>query len=300
MITKKLNGYTITIEREDKYYFPKDKITKGDLIDYYEQVAPHLLPHVKDRLLTMQRFPGGITGEPFYQKDTPDYFPSWIPRVKVKKKTEGSVSYLVCQNAATLVYLANQGCITPHRWLSTTKHLNYPDRLIFDLDPAGKKVNFVLIRDTAFALKEILEECGLVPFVMTTGSRGLHVCVPLKPDYTFDKVRAFAKAVGTKVVERNPKKITLESRKEKRVGKLLIDIMRNGFGATAVVPYAVRALPKAPVATPIEWDELSERGMSSQRYTIKTVFTRLERHGDAWKKIGKSARSLKKGFAVIK
>jgi bifunctional non-homologous end joining protein LigD len=299
MITKTLNGHTITIDHENKYYFPHDTISKLDLINYYEQVAPYALPHIEKRLLTMQRYPDGITGEAFYQKNTPSYFPSWIPRVNVEKKTEGSVDYLVCNNTATLVYLASQGCITPHRWLSTTTRLNYPDMLIFDLDPGTKKVNFAPIRATAFALKELLEACNLVPFVMTTGSRGVHVCAPLKAQYTFDTIRSFAKKVAELVVQRNPKMITLESRKEKRGTKLLIDIMRNGFGATAVIPYAVRAHPKAPVATPIEWDELNESGMNSQQYTIKTVLTRLKHRGDAWKLIHTSARPLKKAFTML-
>jgi bifunctional non-homologous end joining protein LigD len=199
------------------------------------------------------------------------------------------------------VYIANQGCITPHMWLSKIDKLDYPDVLIFDLDPAGEKVNnFKIIADTAIALKNILENCGLSTYVMTTGSRGLHVRVPLKPDHTFDEVRAFAKSVAEIIIAQDPEHITLESHKEKRVNKLLIDIMRNSFGATAVVPYAARAHEHAPVATPLEWKELEDSKLRSDTYTIKTIFKRLEDKGDVWKNMQKHAHSLKSAIAQLK
>jgi len=163
MSIKKLNGHEVTVTHEDKLYFPKSKITKGELLEYYETIAPYLLPYIHNRAITMDRFPDGITGESFYQKNAGDYFPDWIETKKVPNKSAESkhdvTSYVVCQNAATLVYIANQGCITPHMWLSKIDKLDYPDVLIFDLDPAGKKVkNFKLISDTALALKKVLED----------------------------------------------------------------------------------------------------------------------------------------------
>jgi bifunctional non-homologous end joining protein LigD len=178
----RLNGHPITAEHLDKIYFPADKITKGELLEYYKKIAPRLIPYTKNRPLTMDRYPEGIAGESFYQKNASSYFPAWIKLKKIAKKEGGFNNYVVCQNAATLVYIANQGCITPHMWLSKITKLNYPDVLVFDLDPYGEKVtNFKPIRDAALMLKEILEKCGLTVFVMTTGSRGLHVRVPLKP-----------------------------------------------------------------------------------------------------------------------
>ncbi len=304
MSIKKLNGHEVTIGHEDKLYFPKSKITKGELLDYYEHIAPYLLPYIHDRAITMHRFPEGITGEAFYQKNAGEYFPDWIETKKVSNISAESkrdvTSYVVCQNAATLVYIANQGCITPHMWLSKIDKLDYPDVLIFDLDPAGEKVtNFKIIADTAFALKDILEKCNLTAFVMTTGSRGLHVRVPLKPDHTFNEVRAFAKSVAEIIVAQDPEHITLESHKEKRVNKLLIDIMRNSFGATAVVPYAARAHEHAPVATPLEWEELADSKLRSDTYTIKTIFKRLDKIGDIWKTMHKRQESLKKAISCL-
>jgi bifunctional non-homologous end joining protein LigD len=296
MTIKTLNRHKITLTHEEKLYFPKSHITKGDLIEYYQEIAPYLIPYSKDRALTMDRFPEGITGESFFQKNASDYFPSWIKLQKVPSKTGNheTTNYVVAQDAATLVYIANQGCITPHVWLSKIDHLNYPDTLIFDLDPAGEQVkNFKPIGDAALMIKELLEESGLSAWVMTTGSRGLHVRVPIKPKHTFDEVRAFAKTIAEKVISQNSKEYTLESRKEKRGKKLLIDIMRNGFGATAVIPYAVRARENAPVATPLEWKELDDSSLRSDSYTLKTIFDRLEKKGDVWKGIQRQARTLK-------
>ncbi|MFH1643734.1 MAG: non-homologous end-joining DNA ligase [bacterium] len=289
----KLNNHKIELRNEEKIFFPKNKITKGDLIKYYKEISPVMLPYLKDRAISMQRFPSGIKGISFYEKDAPGYFPKWIKTVNVKRKTNGSYNCVVCQNAATLVYIANQGCITPHIWLSTIKKLNYPDKIIFDLDlEKATPTNFKLACQTAKALKEIIESIGLSAYVMTTGSKGLHVCIPIKIEYTFDKIRAFAKQIALKAIEKNPDKLTLESRKEKRKNKLLIDIMRNGFGATSVTPYAIRPIEGAPVATPLEWKELDKKNLSSQTYTIKNIFNRLSKTGDAWKLLPKNRKSL--------
>jgi bifunctional non-homologous end joining protein LigD len=291
MRTIKLNGHMIELTHKDKIYFPP-AITKGMLLEYYARIAPILIPHIHDRPLTLQRFPEGITGTWFYQKDAPEYFPDWIETRMIRSKDGKSVSYVVCQDVATLVYIANQSCITPHRWLSTISKLNYPDLLIFDLDPAHeKKFDFNRIKQTALLLKQVLEVCGLDSWLMTTGSRGLHVCCPINPIQTFDTIRAFARDIATYVVTRDPDHLTLESHTEKRGGKILIDVMRNSFGATAVAPYAVRALPGAPIATPLKWSELS-RLTSSQAYTIKTIFQRLARRTDPWHDIHEHAQKI--------
>ncbi|MBY0109839.1 MAG: non-homologous end-joining DNA ligase [Candidatus Babeliaceae bacterium] len=305
MNIKKLNGHNIELSHEDKVYFPKSKITKGEVVNYYEKIAPYLLSYIHNRAITMKRFPEGIVGDFFYQKNAGAYFPDWIQLEKVTNKSEecnrAITSYVVCQNVATLVYIANQGCITPHMWLSKIAKINYPDVLIFDLDPAAQRVtNFKPIHDAAIMLKSILEACGLVPFVMTTGSRGLHVRVPIKPELTFDEVRAFAKVISEIIVDQDPKRFTVASRKEKRSNKLLIDIMRNSFGATAVVPYAVRAREHAPVATPLEWEELNDSKLRSDTYTIKTIFKRLEKKGDVWFKMQKHAYQLKNAIKALK
>lgn len=290
MQTLKIGKYRVSITHASRELFPKDHITKEDVIQYYLDVAEFMLPHIKNRLITMQRFPNGIRDEGFFQKNIGGYFPAWIKSVPVKKKGGGVVHYAVCNDAATLIYLANQLCLTPHVWLSKKDKLNYPDRMIFDLDPSKK--DFALVKQTAFLLKDILETIGLVPYVMITGSRGIHVVVPLKRRHTFEEVRDFAYDIASHLVREYPRMMTLEMRKAKRRGRVFLDTLRNGYGATAVAPYAIRPKPGAPVATPITWRELSSPTMHAQRYTIKTVLQRLARKDDPWRNMSKDSQSL--------
>ncbi|MEX0940708.1 MAG: non-homologous end-joining DNA ligase [Candidatus Babeliales bacterium] len=289
----KMGPYTIETSNEDKIFFPKSKITKGDLVEYYKKISKIMVNYTKKRPLTMVRYPNGIHAEGFYQKDTPDYFPDWIDRKKVAKKEEGSTNYVIANNRATLVYLANQGVITPHLWLSKVDKLEYPDMMIFDLDPPPPGKKFASVRKTALKLKQLLESIDLKPFVKTTGSKGLHVVVPLKPTEKFDKVRNLARKIAELLVHDNPKELTLEVRKNKRGEKVFIDTLRNAFAQTAVAPYGVRPKEKAPVATPISWDEVEDSSLTSQRYTIESVFNRLDKHGDPWKGMTRHARSIK-------
>jgi len=276
----KVDRHLIAVSHLDKILFAPSKISKGDLINYYLKIAPYLIPYAKDHPLTMVRYPEGIKGEGFYQKDAPDYFPKWIKRIEVKKKDEGITHYVVCNNAATLVYLANQNCITPHLWLSKVDALDYPDRMIFDIDPSTK--DFTLVRQTAWLVRETLEYLGLGCFVMTTGSNGLHVVVPLNRRASFEQVRNFAHSLAEYLAAEFPEMITIELSKKKRGKKVFLDYLRNGFGATAVCPYAVRPKPGAPVATPLAWDELKDKKLTSQEYNIKNIFKRLDTYEDPW------------------
>jgi len=291
-VDRKVGRYIISCSNEQHILFPKAKITKGQLIDYYERIAPYMLPYVKDRLMTLHRFPSGINHDGFYQKNTPDYFPKFIKRKKVKKQTDGIVNYLVCNNAATLVYIANQGTITPHVTLSKINKLEYPDRMIFDFDPVSIK-SFGKVKNAALAMRDLLESYGLTSFVMTTGSRGLHVVVPIKRRYPFIDIRTFAKNLAQELANENPRALTLELLKAKRRGKIFIDYLRNGYGATAVAPYAIRALEGAPVATPVSWNELAKLD-SPQKYTLKNIFRRLATGSEPWKAFDKTAQTLKK------
>lgn len=291
MGTLRFGQYIVETSHEDKIFFPDDAITKGDLIEYYKQVAEFLLPYIKDRPLTMRRYPDGINRESFFQKEAGDYFPDWIDRVEVKKEG-GTVTHVLCNKTATLVYLANQASIELHPWLSRTSKLDYPDRLIIDLDPPGD--DFGRARFAARALREIFEELDLRAFLKTTGSRGLHVLAPLDRSANFDTVRDFARDVARLLVRRHPDKLTIEARKEKRRGRLLIDIARNGYAQTAVAPYSVRAKAGAPVATPLDWDELSDNRLDSRRYNIKNIFRRLGRKADPWEGLARAARSLER------
>lgn len=306
----KLGKYLVTITHENRILFPKSGITKGELIKYYEKIAPIMLPYMKDRLISMQRFPNGIAQEGFYQKDASDYFPEWIKRVPVKKQEGGTVNYVVCNNAATLVYLANQACITNHIWLSRIDKLNNPDRMIFDLDPAGfgrvasgasgrtgakqdqSSNGFIYVQQAAEIIKDFLEDLGLCAFAMTTGSKGMHIIVPLKRKYSFDEVRQFARSVATVLVKKYPERFTLEMRKQKRGKHIFIDTLRNAFGQTGVAPYSVRPKENAPVATPLFWKEVSDIKLTPTKYTIKNIFKRLDDVGDPWEKIDEKACSL--------
>lgn len=287
--TRKVGNHVVELTNQNKVLFPKSKITKGDLIEYYARIAPCMLPYMKDRAVTMHRFPDGITKEGFYQKDAADYFPDYIAIQPVERSTGGVVHYPVINNVASLVYLANLACITPHLWLSRIDKINYPDRMIFDFDPSSG-VTFSQVRFAALCAKQLLESLGLYTFIMTTGSRGVHVVVPLKRQYLFDEVRAFAKEVAQLLVKRYPKKLTIELHESKRGKRVFIDWLRNAWGATGVAPYAVRAKPGAPVATPIAWDELSR--VTPQKYNIKNIFQRIARVKDPWKDMQKKASAL--------
>ncbi|MBD3233606.1 MAG: ATP-dependent DNA ligase [candidate division Zixibacteria bacterium] len=293
----KIGKYEIEISNSDKVFFPDDGITKGDLVNYYAEIGDTMLKYTKDRAIAMLRFPDGIDGEGFYQKDASDYFPDWIETENISKKG-GTVNHVVCNNADTLVYIANQGCITPHIWLSKIGNLNNPDRLIFDLDPS--EGGFKQVREAAEIIRDFLtEELELIAYVMTTGSKGLHVVTPLKPELDFDKVRGFARDVADILAERFSDKLTAEISKEKRKGRLFLDTARNAYAQTAVTPYSVRPKPGAPVATPIEWDELKKSELGAQSYNIKNIFRRLSQKEDPWAKMDSRARSLKKSINMI-
>jgi bifunctional non-homologous end joining protein LigD len=294
---RKVGKYIVALSNQEKILFPRSKITKGDLVDYYERIAPAMLLYMKNRPVTMHRYPDGITKEGFYQKDAADYFPDYIMIQPVKRGTGGVVNYPIINNAASLVYLANLACITPHLWLSRIDKLNHPDRMIFDFDPSPG-VPFSQIREVARATKKLLEKLGLTTFIMTTGSRGVHVVVPLKRRYLFDEVREFAKEVARLLVERDPKRLTIEMQETKRGKRVFIDWLRNSWGATGVAPYAVRAKPGAPVATPISWDELSR--VTPQQYTIKNIFQRIARVKDPWKDMQKKACALTQAWKKLR
>lgn len=287
-----INGREVKITNPDRILFPKSHILKLDLINYYERIAPIMLPHIKDRPLSMQRFPEGIAGEGFYQKDAAEYFPAWIKRFNVEREDKAKVvHHVLCNDAQTLVYLANQAVITPHIWLSTAKAIYKPDQIIFDLDPS-EGASFADVMYMAKRCKKMLEELGMHPFVKTTGSRGLHITVPIKPQHDFDAVHDFTRSIAELLVKENPEHATLQMRLDKREGKVFIDYLRNTWAQTAVAPYAVRAREKAPVAAPLEWKELTS-SLEPQKYTINNIFRRIARKGDVWEDMREHAVSIK-------
>jgi len=287
----KVGKYTFNISHPRKVLYPEQGITKKNVVEYYKRISETMLPHIKGRLLVMHRFPDGIDGEDFYQKTVPDYFPDWIKRKSIQLEKGGTDLMMLIEKAADLVYLAGQACLVPHIWLSTESKLHRPDKIIFDLDPEGN--GFEKVKSVAKKMKHIFEEMNLKPFVMTTGSKGLHVVSPIKRDHTFDEVREFAKKTAQRISEEDPDEVTIETHKKKRKGRLFLDYLRNAYGQTAVAPYALRALRGAPVAAPLDWEELEDSDLNPQSYTIENIFRRLGNKKDPWSRIKKCARTLK-------
>jgi bifunctional non-homologous end joining protein LigD len=280
----KIGRITVELSNTAKVLFPGDGITKGDLVAYYQAVAGVMLPLLRDRPVSMTRFPDGIAEHGIVQKNVPDYFPDWITRVRIRKEG-GSLQQVVCDKPATIVYLANQACIELHSFLSRLDHIDEPDQLIFDLDPPDAD-RFDDVRLCALRLRELLTgELGLPAFVKTTGGKGLHIHVPLNARGDFDSVRDFAREAAELLAARNPGLVTTEQRKDKRGPRIYADIMRNAYAQLAVAPYSVRARPGAPVATPLSWDELEDVRLRPGRFTLRTVPDRIRsagRTGGPW------------------
>ena len=291
MSTLRVGRRAVEVGNEDKVLFPGCGIAKGELIDYYHRVAPVALPHLRDRALTLRRFPAGIEAKGFYQQQASDHFPGWMGRARLPRSGGGHLDHVVCRDTAGLVYLANQAAIELHAWLSRAQAPRTPDRMVFDLDPSREDA-FAEVRAGARAICALLDEVGLVPFLKTTGSRGLHVVVPLRGETDFDAVRDFARGLAERLVAREPERFTLEQRKAARRGRLFLDVLRNAYGQTAVAAYSVRARPGAPVATPIDRDELDDGDLRADRWTLRNLFRRLGQRGDPWRGMGRRARSL--------
>ena len=260
---------TVEVHRPDKVLFPGGddgkEYTKADLVDYYRSVAPFMLPHLRGRPLMLERHPDGIDGPRFMQKNISDNYPEWINRVEVPKEG-GTVVHPVCDDTATLVHLADQACVTLHRWLSRVGRVEYPDRMVFDLDPTVD--GFARVREAALHLRELLDTLRLPSAPMTTGSRGLHIVVPLSGRHDFDEVREFARDVAEVLAAAHPDRLTAAARKKERGERLYLDVQRNAYAQTAVAPFSVRAKPEAPVAVPIGWDQLDDPELTARRWTI--------------------------------
>jgi bifunctional non-homologous end joining protein LigD len=285
----KVGRRAVPVTHPDKVLFPRAGVTKLDLARHYERVAPLMLPHLAGRPLALQAYPQGIEGHGFFMKAVPDYFPEWVDRATVPKRG-GSVTHVLAGDAATLVYLAGQNVVTIHTWLSRADEPRRPDRLILDFDPSG--AGFADVRAAAREAGDRLRDRGLVPYAMVTGSRGIHVVCPLRRGAGFEEVHRFARALAEEMVADDPRRLTLEWRKADRGDKIYVDVNRNAYAQHGVTPYTVRSRPKAPVAVPLHWDELSDRGLRPDRWTVANVGERVEGEGDPWKGMGRRARAL--------
>ncbi|NEB74456.1 ATP-dependent DNA ligase [Streptomyces sp. SID14478] len=289
----RVGRHTLTLHRQDKTLLPvgdsgADVLTKGGLVDYYRRIAPFMLPHLRGRPLMLERLPDGLDGPRIMQKNTPSHFPDWIHRTTVAKEG-GSVLHTVCDDTATLVFLADQAALTLHRWQSRAPHVDRPDRLVFDLDPSTDD-DFEAVRSAARLVRELLDDVGLASGAMTTGSRGLHVVAVLRGAHTFDDVHDFAKEAADTMAGAHPDRLTTAVRKADRGTRLYLDVQRNAYAQTSVVPYTVRAVPGAPVATPIAWEELDDSSLTARRWTVADA----EEHArsDPWAGLAQQGRAL--------
>lgn len=299
MTTLRFGRYSVEASNTDKVLFPDSGITKGELIDYYLSVATWMLPHLRDRPLTLRRFPDGIGEEGFFQQRVSAHFPEWIA-ICATPRADGAgepVAHVLGNNKATLAFLADQAAIGLHGWLSRAPAINRPDRLIFDLDPS--RDDFDAVRTAARQVAALMRELGMNPYAMTTGSRGLHVVAPLRADTGFDAVRELARRMARRLADRHPDALTVEQRKDKRGGRIYLDVMRNAYGHTAVLPYSVRAKPGAPVATPLALDELDEAALDPQGWNLRNVLSRLRSKGDPWAGIARHATSAAKASDAL-
>jgi bifunctional non-homologous end joining protein LigD len=288
-----VSARTVRLTHPDRLLWPGAGLTKRDLYDYFGAVAETMLPHVRDRPVSLQRFRGAVEDGGFFQKEIPKGAPDWIARVSVPKHG-GSVCHLLANDRETLQWLAQQGCVTPHVFTSRADRLDRPDRLVIDLDPSQD--DFAAVRRAAQSCGAALRARGLEPFAMVTGSRGIHVVVPIKRTRAVQDVLAWAHRFAAELAAEHPDTLTTEFRKAKRDDRLYLDVARNGPAQTVVPPYAPRPRPGAPVATPLRWEELDDDALRPDGWTLRTVLQRLEElGGDPWSGIAKAARALPKG-----
>jgi bifunctional non-homologous end joining protein LigD len=282
------------ITHPEKILFPDDGITKGELASYYEAIAPVMLPHLRRRPITMERFHRGIGAPGFFQKDVVKGFPSWLERVELPKHG-GTVHHPIANDVRSLLWLANQNSITIHVWPSRTPHIHNPDICIFDLDPANED-DLDTLRAAALRLREVLDDLGLPSWIKTSGSKGFHIAVPLNGKYDFGEVASFARWVGRVLVSRDPDHLTQEFLKSDRAGRILVDTGRNGYSATYAATYTVRARPGAPVSAPCTWEEVERGEVGPKTFTLRTMIQRIAAVGDLWSDMLKKKKSLTRAF----
>jgi len=286
------------ITHPGKVLFPDDGITKGELAAYYESVAPIMVPHIRGRPVTMERYPAGIHEKGFFHKDVSKGFPEWLERVEVPKK-DGTVHHPIVRDTRSLLWIANQNCITPHVWTSRAPNLYHPDICVFDLDPSREDEPDVL-RAAALRLRDLLSELNLKSWVKTSGSKGFHIVVPLDGKARMNDVAAFAHRIGRLMVERDPEHLTQEFSKVDRGGRILVDTGRNGYSATFAAAYAVRAKRGAPVSAPCTWDELERGEVGPRTFTLRTMAGRISEIGDVWAEMRRRGRSLRGAIAKLR
>lgn len=278
-----VEGKRVKLTNLQKVIYPEVELTKAHVIDYYRKVSPFLLPHLKNRPLVLRRYPEGVEKEGFFQKNIPQSAPNWVERVSIYSEEEGrGIIYVLCENLATLIWLANLASLEIHLWLSQVNSLEYPDFIVFDLDPY--KVSFNEVKKVAFLIRDSLKALGIESFCKTSGLRGVHICVPIKPVFTYAEARKFSRLLSSVLAQEFPSLITLEWEVEKRKG-VFIDWNQNVKGKTVVAPYSLRASPQATVSYPLNWNELKSLGDPSELNLKKVLKSSVESPwGDIYRK----------------
>jgi bifunctional non-homologous end joining protein LigD len=286
-----LDGRRLLLTNLDAVVWPDEGISKAELIEYYLEIAEHVLPFFTNRPLSLLRCPEGALDDCVYQKTAPMGLPTWVTtrRIRTEQAALGYAEYVVGTDRAALVYLLNLGYISHHPWSSMVDAIDRPDMLLFDLDPT--EIAFREVRNAAMLVRDLLMTYKIRSWVKTSGGGGLHVMVPLSPVHGFDQVLAAAETITRMARQREPSLFTLDMRRARRRGKILIDVHRNHRGATLVSPYAVREYPGAPVSTPLEWPEL-ERGIYPQDFHLRNTRERLARVGDPFARFTSVRQSL--------
>jgi bifunctional non-homologous end joining protein LigD len=285
------------ITHPEKVLFPDDGITKGELAGYYEAIAPVMIPHIKARPITMERYPAGIGKKGFIHKSVSKGFPAWLERVEVPKK-DGTVHHPIVTDLRSLLWIVNQNTITPHVWSTRAPDLYHPDICVFDLDPSVDDPD--MLRSAALGLREFLEKLGLPSWVKTSGSKGFHIAVPLDGEAHMGEVSSFAHHVGSTLVALAPDHLTQEFSKADRGRRILIDTGRNGYSATWAAPYAVRPKPGAPVSAPCTWEEVERGKVGPRTFTLRAMPSRIAAVGDLWADMLKRKRSLKRAIEKLR
>jgi len=295
----KIGKHVVAITNRKKIYWPEEGFTKGDLIDYYDKMADHILPHLKGRCLSLKRNPNGINDKGFYHKDAGENAPSYVDVFKVKSESNKKIiDYIVCNNKATLLYVANLGCIEINPWNSTTKKQGHPTWMAIDIDPSDKN-KFTEVVDTALAVKMVLDKAGISSYCKTSGASGLHVYVPLKNKYEYVTVRNFAHIIASLVQEQLPEITTLERSLSKRGPKIYIDYLQNSAGQTLASVYSLRPVPGASVSTPLDWKEVNHQ-LSPKQFTIENIFQRIKKKGDLFLSVLNESNSIEKALKALK
>lgn len=280
---KKIKGHDLKFTHLSKLYWPDDKITKRDMLNYYYQVAPYILPYLKDRPQSLNRHPGGITGEPFYQKDVTGKAPEWIKTYEYH--TDGDETdkhFLVATDEASLLYMASLGCIEMNPWSSTINKPEHPTWCIIDLDPDKNTFNQVI--EAAQVTYQLLKDVGIIAYPKTSGSSGMHIYIPLGAKYTYEQSKEFARAIATLVHRELPKFTTIERVVKERAGKMYIDFLQNRPQATVAAPYSLRPKPGATVSMPLHWEEV-KKGLKTKDFTIYNAMDRIKEVGDLFKPV---------------